>query len=82
MLERSTTVQPTHDDDYQRLMPALNEAAVFLGWRVYRSVWWCPDHVVAEKLACARCLTLCPGCSCMGGPRVDAVDGDHGENRT
>lgn len=74
-LSRTTTVQPTYDDDYQMLMPARDEAA-FLGWRVYRSVWWCPAHVVAKKLACARCLMTCPACSCMGGSRGDAVDGE------
>jgi hypothetical protein len=78
VLKRTTRVAPTHEDDYQSLMPALDEAAVFLGWRVYRSVWWCPTHVLAKKLTCARCLTPCPGCSCMGGPRVDAVDGLEG----
>jgi len=74
-LSRTTVEPPTHDDDYQHLMPALDEAAVSLGWRVYKSVWWCPTHVVAKNLACARCLSACPACSCLGGPRVDAVDG-------
>ena len=74
-LERTTTVQPTHDDDYQRLMPALDEAAVFLGWRVHQCVWWCPTHVVVKNFACKRCLSACPACSCVGGPWGDAVDG-------
>ncbi len=74
-LERTTTVRPTHEDDYQMLMPALDEAAVFLGWRIYKSVWWCPTHVVAKNLACARCLSACPACSCVDGPCGDAVDG-------
>lgn len=74
-LSRTTAVTPTHEDDYQMMMPALDEAAVFLGWRIYHSVYWCPTHVVAKNLACARCLSPCPECSCMGGPRMDAVDG-------
>ena len=78
MLERTTTIVPTHEDDYEQLMPALDTAAVFLGWRVYRSVYWCPVHVVVKNLACARCLLACPACSCMGGPCVDAVDGLEG----
>jgi hypothetical protein len=73
-LERTTAVQPTHEDDYQQLMPALDEAAVLLGWRLYKSVWWCPTHVAAKRLACTRCRLPCPACSCMGGPRADAVE--------
>lgn len=72
-LERTTVEQPTHEDDYHRLMPALDEAAVFLGWRVYRCVWWCPTHVVAMNLACAQCLSACPACTCPEGLRPDAV---------
>ena len=75
MLERTTAVQPTHEDDYQQLMPAHAEAAVFLGWRVYQCVWWCPTHVAAKNLACKRCLSACPACSCIGGPFIDAVEG-------
>lgn len=77
-LSRTTTIAPTHEDDYRRLMPALDMAAVFLGWRVHRSVWWCPAHVVAKKLACARCLVSCSAsasCACMSGPCVDAIEG-------
>jgi len=74
-LSRITAVQPTHDDDdYQEMFPASSEAAVLLGWRLHHSTWWCPTHVVAKNLACARCLTPCPECSCMGGPRADAVE--------
>jgi len=75
-LSRKTTLRPSHEDDYQNLMPALDEAAVFLGWRYYRHRHVCPTHVTVKKLACARCLALCPDCSCVGGPRMDAVDGD------
>ncbi len=80
VLSRTAAISPTHEDDYRALLPALDEAALSLGWRVYRSVWWCPTHVVAGKLACARCLTPCPGCPRVAGPRVDAVDGDDEEN--
>jgi hypothetical protein len=71
VLSRTTAVPP--EDDYQMLSPALFEAAVFLGWRLYQSVLWCPTHSVAKKFACARCLSPCPACSCVGGPRLDAV---------
>lgn len=74
-LARTTAAQPTEEDDYQNLGPALDTAAVFLGWRVWRSVWWCPPHTVSKLLACARCLAPCPECSCMGGPRSEAVNG-------
>jgi hypothetical protein len=74
-LSRVTTVQPTHEDDYQSLMPAIAEAAVLLGWRLHQCVWWCPTHVVAKNLACKCCLSACPACSCIGGPFADAVDG-------
>jgi hypothetical protein len=77
-LERTTTVTPTHEDDYQTLMPALDEAAVLLGWRIYRSVPWCPTHVVAKNLACKRCMMRCPACACVGGPRFDAIEGLEG----
>ena len=76
VLSRTTTVQPSHADDYQEMFPALTEAAVFLGWRVYQSVYWCPTHVVAMNLACKRCRAACPACSCLGGPMIDAVEGD------
>jgi hypothetical protein len=75
VLERTTAAPPTHEDDYQNLMPALDTAAVFLGWRVCQCVWWCPTHTVTKLLACARCLSPCPECSCMGGPCSEAVDG-------
>jgi hypothetical protein len=71
----TTAVQPTHEDDYQRLAPALNTAAVSLGWRVWGAVWWCPPHTVAKLLACAHCLSPCPECSCEDGPLAEAVDG-------
>lgn len=76
LLDRRMTVQPSDEDDYQRLIPALDIAAVFLGWRLYESVWWCPACVVTKKLSCSRCLSRCPACSCMGGPRADAVLGE------
>lgn len=75
VLERTTAVQPTHEDDYQYLMPAQAEAAVLLGWRVYQCVWWCPTHVATKNLACKRCMSACPSCSCVGGPFSDAVEG-------
>ena len=65
----------TDEEAYEQLCPAHATAAVFLGWRTYRCVWWCPTHVVAKNLACARCMSACPSCSCLGGPRGDAVDG-------
>jgi hypothetical protein len=74
-LSRATTEQPSHEDDYQLLMPALDTAAVLLGWRLYKSCWWCPSHVFDKKLACARCLVACSECSCVGGPHAHAVDG-------
>lgn len=71
-----TRLTPVTDEDaYYRLSPAHSAAAVSLGWRVWHSVWWCPTHVVTKLLACARCLSPCPECSCVGGPRSDAVDG-------
>ena len=74
-LTRTTSAQPTHEDDYQKLMPALDKAAVFLDWRLYQSVWWCPTHVFSKNLECVRCRAACPACSCMDGPRIDAVAG-------
>lgn len=74
-LERTTAVKPTDEDDWRNLGPALYEAAVFLGWRLHQSVWWCPTHTVSKLLACARCLSPCPECSCVGGPRSEAIDG-------
>jgi hypothetical protein len=75
VLDRTTAMPPTHEDDYRNLSPALDTAAVFLGWRIWRSVWWCPMHTVSKLLACVRCLAPCPECSCMGGPRGEAIDG-------
>ena len=72
-LSRTTAEQTSHEDDYQHLLPAVYEAAVLLGWRHYKGTWWCPTHVVLKNLACARCRAVCPACSCMGGPRADAV---------
>lgn len=74
-LARTTAAPPTHEDDYQNLGPALYTAAVFLGWRLHKCFWWCSTHTVAKLLACARCLSPCPECSCMGGPHSEAVDG-------
>ena len=76
-LDRVTAAPCAHDDeeDYQQMFPALDEAAVILGWRLYKSMWWCPTHVIAMNLACARCRCACPACSCMGGPLHRAVDG-------
>jgi hypothetical protein len=73
-LSRTTAVPSTDEDNWRNFMPALYEAAVFLGWRLFESVWWCPTHVVAKNLACSRCLSPCPDCSCVGGPRADAVE--------
>jgi hypothetical protein len=74
-LKRTTVVAPTHEDDYDSQLPALEVAAVFLGWRVYCSVYWCPTHTVVKKLVCASCRTACPGCVCVGGTRAVAVFG-------
>ena len=74
-LSRTTAVQPSHDEDYREMFPASTEAAVLLGWRVYQGVWWCPTHVIAMNLACKRCMSACPACSCLGGPMADAVKG-------
>jgi hypothetical protein len=74
-LSRTTRIVPSHEDDYEHLMPALDQAAVSLGWRICQSVWWCPAHTVAKLLACADCLSPCPECSCMGGPRGEALAG-------
>ena len=76
VLERTTTIQPSRDDDYQRLEPTLSAASVSLGWRVYRSGSVCPTHVIAKKLVCRRCSMPCPTCACLGGPTADAVDGE------
>jgi hypothetical protein len=62
-------------EDYEALLPALDTAAVFLGWRIYQHVYWCPLHVVAKNLACENCRALCPNCTCAGGPRGTAVFG-------
>ncbi len=74
-LARTTAAQTTDEDDHERLLPALDTAAVLLGWRVHQGAWWCPAHTVTKLLACARCLSPCPECSCVGGPRDAAVDG-------
>jgi len=74
-LKRSTLVKPSHED-YEAIRPALDTAAVFLGWRVYQHVYWCPSHTVAKNLACAGCRMSCPGCVCAGGPRGTAVFGE------
>ena len=74
-LSRTTTVRPTHEDDYQNLSVALDEAAVLLGWRLYKGSYWCPTHVMTMNLSCRRCRSACPACSCIGGPMADAVDG-------
>jgi hypothetical protein len=44
LLTRTTMAQPSHDDDYQDLFPALDTAAVSLGWCLHQCVWWCPTH--------------------------------------
>lgn len=64
----------THVDDCESLAPALDTAAVLLGWRVFHAVWWCPIHVRAKKLLCGECRGLCPECSCAV-PRGVAVEG-------
>lgn len=74
-LARTLARAPTDEAEYMVLFPAIEAAAVELGWRIYQSVWWCPTHVVVKGLACARCLVHCPGCTCVGGPRADAVPG-------
>lgn len=43
-LSRTTSISPTTEDDYQNLCPALNTAAMFLGWSIHHYVWWCPHH--------------------------------------
>lgn len=72
-LRRTTWEATTDVEDRESLEPAHAEAAVLLGWRTYEGVWHCPTHVVALKLTCARCRCACPACSCMGGPRPEAV---------
>jgi hypothetical protein len=74
-LKRSSA-SPMQEDDYETLLPALDTAAVFLGWRVYQSVFWCPMHTMVKRLVCEGCRMLCPGCACVGGPRSVAVFGD------
>jgi hypothetical protein len=74
-LTRTAAVLPSHEDDYEYLMPARDQAAVFLGWRVHQGAWWCPWHTIVKLLACASCFSPCPECSCTGGPRGEAVDG-------
>lgn len=73
-LKRTTSVSSL-EDDYEALLPALDTAAVFLGWRVYQSVFWCPTHTFAKKLVCEGCQIPCPGCVCIGGPRGVAAFG-------
>lgn len=74
-LRRTTAARTTDEDDWKNLEPAHREAAVLLGWRLHEGVWRCPTHVVGMNLASARCQSACPACSCIGGPRGDAVDG-------
>ena len=74
-IKRTTSGSPSHEDAYDALIPALETAAVFLGWRVYCSVYWCPTHTVIKKLACSSCRMACPRCTCVGGPRGVAVFG-------
>jgi hypothetical protein len=76
-LKRTISIAPSYERDerdYEELSPALYEAAVSLGWRLYHSVLWCPTHVLTKKLACTRCASPCPACSCVGGPLLEAVD--------
>lgn len=61
---------------------ALSCAEVFLGWRVFDDFHWCPTHVIAKGLACKRCLLRCPDCLCMGGPFIDAVEGQDDDDDT
>lgn len=75
VLERTTAEPSTDEDDCRNLNPAHATAAVFLGWRLFQRVWWCPSHVIAKNLACKRCLSACPACSCVSGPTGDAVPG-------
>lgn len=72
-LARTTPSKPSHEEDYHQLCPALDMAAVFLGWRTFRGCWWCPAHVVAMKLVCAGCRAACPQCTCPDGPGYAAV---------
>jgi hypothetical protein len=67
-LSRTTLEQPSHEDDYETLMPALDTAAVSLGWRLYENRWWCPTHVNDKGLVCEQCLARCAACSCDDGP--------------
>ena len=73
-LKRATLVKRSHED-YEAIRPALDTAAVFLGWRVYQHVYWCPSHTVSKNLVCENCRSLCPKCTCEGGPRGTAVFG-------
>lgn len=75
VLERTTTTSPTHEQDWREILPACDEAAVFLGWRLFHSTYRCPTHVISLGLVCKRCLLPCPQCSCMGGSRGEAVEG-------
>lgn len=74
VLGRTTAVQPTHEDDYQKLMPACHTAAALLGWRVYQNMFWCPTHVGVKKLVCARCISPCAECACMCVPGLEAIE--------
>jgi hypothetical protein len=74
LLLSRTRTPSRFEDDYQELMPALDVAAVFLGWRIYQGVWWCPNHVSCKGLVCAECQLTCPACSCVGGPRGVAAE--------
>jgi hypothetical protein len=53
--------------------PALELAAVYLGWRriVATTITLCPKHAVG--LLCSRCAS--EECSCVGGPRFDVQPG-------
>ena len=44
VLSRTTATAPSHEDDYEHLGPALDQAAVSLGWGLHQCVWRCPAH--------------------------------------
>jgi hypothetical protein len=57
---------------------ALQQAATYLGWRSRvdvhdsnKSVVCCPFH--AKELVCKRCAVPTHECTCMGGPRWEAI---------
>lgn len=74
-LRRTMAEKLEEYDIDESLSVAQTEAAMSLGWRLFDYVYWCPTHVAAKRLACARCLMRCPACSCVGGPRLEAVEG-------